>query len=81
MGRDQDGNAARGTQLGAGLELPRDATSEQIADTVQIALADPNLTRNAQRIATTIRDEIATDRAVHELETIAATQPTRARAP
>ena len=73
MGRDQDGNAARATRLGAGIELPRDASPVVIADAVRAALVDPSLNRNAERIAAGICAEIAADRAVKELEALATT--------
>ena len=76
MGRDQDGNAARVTHLGAGIELPRDTESEQIAETIRGALADPSLRLNARKIAAEIRDDIATDRAIEELEALATSHTT-----
>jgi len=79
MGRDQDGNAARVTRLGAGLELTHDASSTKIADTVRTALADTSLYEGARRIAAAIRDDVASDLAVHELEALAATTTTTER--
>ena len=73
MGRDQDGNAARVGHLGAGLELTRHATPTEIADAVRTALADPSLTRGAQRIGKEIRADITADRAVQALEALART--------
>jgi MGT family glycosyltransferase len=71
MGRDQDGNSARVARLGAGLELARDATPEQIADAIQTALRSPGLRHGAERIAAEIRHDIEADRAVRELEWVA----------
>jgi len=70
MGRDQHGNAARVGHLDAGRTLPSDASSEQIAETVAAALADPDLALNAGRLGVAIRDDIAADRAVQELEAL-----------
>jgi UDP:flavonoid glycosyltransferase YjiC (YdhE family) len=71
MGRDQHGNAARVAHLGAGLVLSADADAEQIAEAAHTGLNDPTLKQNSERIASRIRQEIAADRAVIELETLA----------
>ncbi len=70
MGRDQHGNAARVSKLGAGLVLSAGTESTQIADALHAALTDPTLKQNARRIAITIGEEIAADQAVTELEAI-----------
>jgi MGT family glycosyltransferase len=74
MGRDQHGNAARVTRLGAGIELAVDASPTEIAEAIRNALADSKLSRGARRIAADIGADIAADRAVRELEALATTR-------
>src|ERR1700736_2185304 len=75
MGRDQDGNAARVDYKRLGLVLPHTAGVAEIADAITSALADSDLRTNARRLAHALRDEIATDRGVTEMELLAARDP------
>jgi MGT family glycosyltransferase len=72
MGRDQNEVAARVVHGEAGLRLGRDADEAAIAKTVREALSDPALTAGSARLAAAIREEVAADRALAELETLAA---------
>jgi MGT family glycosyltransferase len=71
MGRDQNEVAARVVHAGAGLRLGREADEATIAAAVREALNDPALIAGAARLADVIGAEIATDRAVAELEALA----------
>jgi len=68
MGRDQDDNAARVAAHGAGLRLKPSAKPQQIARAVQQLLDQPDYRRQAQRLGQLIAEDVAADRAVHELE-------------
>jgi UDP:flavonoid glycosyltransferase YjiC (YdhE family) len=70
MGRDQLDVAARLVHAGAGRRLPPGADEAKIAAVVRDALADHTLTVNAGRLGQAIRDEVAADRAVAELEAL-----------
>lgn len=70
MGRDQDDNAARVVAHGAGLRLKRSASPDQIARAVQQVLDQPDYRRQARRLGQLIAQDVAADRAVHELEHI-----------
>jgi UDP:flavonoid glycosyltransferase YjiC (YdhE family) len=72
MGRDQNEVAARVVHGGAGLRLGRDADEAAIAKAIRGALSDPALRGGAARLASAIREEVAADRALAELETLAA---------
>jgi MGT family glycosyltransferase len=78
MGRDQNDVSARVVHAGAGLRLPPDADEESIAATIRHALDDSTVAAAAARLARAIHDEIAADRAVAELEALAATPSTLA---
>jgi len=70
MGRDQDGNAARVEHLRLGRVLPAGTSAAGIAGAVGDALADPTLRHNARRHATSLRADLAADRAVTEMEAL-----------
>jgi MGT family glycosyltransferase len=72
MGKDQLDVAARVVHAGAGLRLSRKASERRIAAAVRAALADEALKDNAERLARAIHEELAADRAVAELEALAA---------
>jgi UDP:flavonoid glycosyltransferase YjiC (YdhE family) len=70
MGRDQDDNAARVFARGAGLRLRPSARPPKIAAAVRRLLEEPAFRANAERLARVIRDDVAADRAVKELEAV-----------
>jgi MGT family glycosyltransferase len=70
MGRDQDDNAARVVARGAGLRLRPSAKPSRIADAVGRLLHEPGFRENAARLGQIIRDDVAADGAVKELEAI-----------
>lgn len=72
MGRDQDDNAARVVARGAGLRLRPSASSPKIAAAVRRLLDEPGFRTEAARLGRVIRDDVAGDRAVRELEAIGA---------
>ncbi len=72
MGRDQHDVAARVVHRGAGLRLDATSAPADIAAAVRRVLDDPSYAEAAARIATAIRSEVAEDRAVVELEALAA---------
>jgi UDP:flavonoid glycosyltransferase YjiC (YdhE family) len=73
MGRDQDDNAARVFAHGAGLRLRPSAKPARIAGTVRRLLAEPGFRANAERIGRVIRDDVAAERGVAELEEVGLT--------
>lgn len=70
MGRDQDDNAARVFARGAGLRLPPSAKPPRIAAALRRLLDEPAFRANAERLGRVIRDDVAADRAVQELEAV-----------
>ncbi|HEU4883902.1 MAG TPA: glycosyltransferase [Longimicrobium sp.] len=70
MGRDQDDNAARVFARGAGLRLRPSAKPARIAAALQRLLAEPSFRDHASRLGRIIRDDVAADGAVMELEAI-----------
>lgn len=71
QGRDQ-AEVARHVELtGAGITVGENASPRTIARAVSRVLHDPSYQREAQRLATEISAETATDRAVFELEALA----------
>jgi UDP:flavonoid glycosyltransferase YjiC (YdhE family) len=70
MGRDQDDNAARVFARGAGLRLRPSASPPRIAAALKRLLDEPGFSENAARLGTIIRNDVAADRAVMELEAI-----------
>jgi UDP:flavonoid glycosyltransferase YjiC (YdhE family) len=77
MGRDQDDNAARVVAHGAGLRLKRSAKPQQIARAVQQLLDQPDHRWQAQRLGQLVSQDVAADRAVHELERVGIVPETR----
>jgi UDP:flavonoid glycosyltransferase YjiC (YdhE family) len=71
MGRDQDDNAARVVARGAGLRLRPSAKAARIAEAARRLLDDPAFRAAAARLGRIIRDDVAANRAVRELEVIA----------
>lgn len=70
MGRDQDDNAARVFARGAGLRLKPSAKPPRIAAAVRRLLDEPGFRADAERLGRIIRDDVAADRAVQELESV-----------
>lgn len=70
MGRDQNDNAARVLARGAGLRLQPSASPRRIAAALQRLLAEPAFRDGAARLGRIIRDDVAADLAITELETI-----------
>jgi UDP:flavonoid glycosyltransferase YjiC (YdhE family) len=70
MGRDQADNAARVFFHGAGLRLKASAKPQQIAKAVQQVLDQPQYRSHAQRLGRLIVEDVASDRAVLELERV-----------
>jgi MGT family glycosyltransferase len=78
IGRDQPDIAARVAHSGAGLRLKPKASAEKIGAAVERVLVEPSFRSAAGRMADAIAAELETDRAVAELEALAAD---RAKAP
>jgi MGT family glycosyltransferase len=72
MGRDQADNAARVAARGAGIALSRNAPSRALRSAVARAIADTALRAGARALAATLLAERRGDRAVDELEGLAA---------
>lgn len=70
MGRDQNDNAARVVERGAGLQLSPDAGEPAIRHALARVLAEPGFKRAAGRLAAAIAVETAQDAAVAELEAL-----------
>ena len=77
MGRDQLDIAARVVHAGAGVRLEPTAAPAEIAAAVEQVLGEAAYGEAAERIATTIAEETATDRAVAEIEAVLAATPRR----
>jgi MGT family glycosyltransferase len=77
MGRDQLDIAARVVHAGAGVRLEHTAAPAEIAFAVEQVLGEASYLEAAERIATTIIEETATDRAVEEIEAVLASMPSR----
>src|SRR5690606_21013722 len=72
MGRDQDDNAAKVAFHGAGLRLPKTASPQRIAAAVQRVIEEPTYREAARRLGEQIKRDAAEQRAVTELEGLAA---------
>ena len=72
LGRDQKDNAARVEVCGAGVWISAGARSTEIADAVRRVLTEPRFREHAQRMAAIIARDREEDRAVEELEALAA---------
>jgi UDP:flavonoid glycosyltransferase YjiC (YdhE family) len=70
MGRDQDDTAVRIVERGLGLRPKRKPAA--IAEAVRRVLTEPSFRAAARRMAATIRDDVAADRGIAELEALAA---------
>ena len=74
MGRDQDENAARVVQRGAGLKLAKAAAVEPLRAAVQRLLAEPCFREAAGRCAEAIRRAEGQSSALLELEEMVSTR-------
>lgn len=74
MGRDQDDNAAKIAYHGAGVRLPKTATPQRIAAAVRRVVDEPTFRETARRLGEQIGRDAAEQRAVTELEGLAAGQ-------
>jgi hypothetical protein len=75
-GRDQDDNARRVTERGAGLSLPLSAGTEEIVAATRRLLDEPGFAEGAQRLGRAVRAEADASPLVVELEAAArALQP------
>jgi UDP:flavonoid glycosyltransferase YjiC (YdhE family) len=74
MGRDQDDNAARVLARGVGLRLRPSAQPSRIAAAIRRLLEAPEYRASAERLGRIIRDDVAADRAVKELEAVGANE-------
>jgi UDP:flavonoid glycosyltransferase YjiC (YdhE family) len=72
MGRDQNDNAVRVTERGAGLQLPPDAPAEEIRQAVTRLLEEPGFRRNARALGRAVAAAINPEAAADELEALAA---------
>jgi UDP:flavonoid glycosyltransferase YjiC (YdhE family) len=78
MGRDQVDNAARIVWHGAGIRLKPSASTSAIREALQQLISDNRYKNAALALAGRIRNESSRDRAVEELERLAAVgAPTR----
>ncbi len=72
MARDQPDIAARVVHGGAGLRLAPGASVAKLHRTIERVLKEPHFRESAQRLERAIRQETEADRAVAELESLAA---------
>jgi UDP:flavonoid glycosyltransferase YjiC (YdhE family) len=70
-GRDQNENAIRVTERGAGLSLPNTASQEEIAQALRRLLDDPNFAIAARQLGSAMAEEIRNSPAVTLLEELA----------
>ena len=77
MGRDQLDIAARVVHAGAGVRLEHTAAPAEIAAAAKGVLSKRSYRQAAERIASTIAEETATDRALAEIEAVLALTPNR----
>ena len=75
MGRDQPGNAARVIYAGAGLRLRKNASVSALRAAVARVTEDPRYRDGAQRMAARLAAERDDNRAIDELEQVAAGGP------
>jgi len=72
FGRDQKDNGARIEVAGAGLSVSASASARRIAAAIRRVLDEPGFRQGAQRIASAIARDVKEDRAVLEMEALAA---------
>jgi len=71
-GRDQNDNAVRVTERGAGLSLPPTATVAQIRGALGRLLSEPGFGRAADRLGAQVANDVETSPVVEDLEALAA---------
>lgn len=76
-GRDQGDNAARVTERGAGLALPRSASTTEIHTALNRLLSDPSIAAAAARLGEAIRAEARASTLTQDLVKLAATAGSR----
>jgi UDP:flavonoid glycosyltransferase YjiC (YdhE family) len=76
LGRDQKDNAAPVEMCGAGVRISARASAAQIAEAVRRVLREPRFRGRARRMATIIARDLQEDRAIVELEALAAGKET-----
>lgn len=69
-GRDQNGNAERIVEHGAGLMLPPTAETREIHEALERLLRDPALTQGALRLGSAVEREMRESPVVEELEAL-----------
>ena len=79
-GRDQNDNAVRVTERGAGLMVPADSPAEAFRAAIGTVLADPAHAAAAQALGERIADDMANSPIVAELEALAAPRGNALRA-
>jgi len=72
MGRDQNDNACRVTERGAGLRLAPDASAEEIAAAARRLLDEPSFRAASTALGAAIRREMSPEAAAREVELLAA---------
>ena len=72
FGRDQKDNGARVEAAGAGLSIPAKSNRGRIAAAIRRLLEQPRFKEGAQRMAAIIQRDLKDDRAVAEMEALAA---------
>ncbi len=70
MGRDQDDNAARVVNAGAGLRLPRDADPAAVAAGLKTLIEDPSYRAAAAKLGAAITADVAARNAEAQLEAL-----------
>jgi MGT family glycosyltransferase len=76
LGRDQPDNAARVVHAGAGIRLPRNASTSALRAAVDRVITDPRYRAAARRMASQLAAERDDHRVIDELEKVAAGLPT-----
>lgn len=71
-GRDQEDNAARVVEAGAGIRLPKRASVAKLRRTIAAALADESVRDGATRMAAAFRGQDGATRVAEELEALVA---------
>lgn len=79
LGRDQNDNAARVTERGAGLSLPPGAATGAIRDALGRLLSEPAFAEAAKSLGERVAADVASSPVVEELETLAAPTANGAR--
>lgn len=70
-GRDQDDNAVRVAERGAGLSLPKSASSAQIRQALRRLLDEPAFGEGARRLGDAVAQEAASSTLIEQIEALA----------